>query len=494
MNQVPFEQSLSYINSSVASEWNYDKNDKLPEEYYSKSGKEVWWKCGKGHEWKARIISRTKLETGCPYCSGLLAITGENDLATVRPDIVSEWNWDRNKPILPSEVKINSFKKVWWKCSKGHEWKAQICSRARNGNGCPFCSNKKIKEGENDLVATNPELVKEWNYEKNTITPHMVTSGTNKKVWWICREGHEWEASIRNRSIGRGCPYCSGRRVISEVNDLATINPNLAKEWDYSKNTGISPKAISIKSNKKVYWKCSNGHSWRSTVASRSAGGGCPICSGRMLVEGINDLATINPRLALELHPSKNGNITSRNIMSGSRISVWWKCSKGHEWKASVYSRTAGKGCPYCSGRKAIKGETDLATLNPQLAKELHPIKNGDITADTLSVNSGKRVWWKCSKGHEWQVNVCSRNKGTGCPYCSGKKVIQGETDLLTLNPGLAKEFSLSKNGFLKAEMLTVCSGKKVWWKCEKGHEWRASVAHRNNGEGCPYCVGKKKT
>ena len=279
---------------------------------------------------------------------------------------------------------------------------------------------------------------------------------------------------------------------IEKIHNLLLRYPKLAEEWDYSKNIGISPNTISIKSNKKVWWKCKQGHSWMTTVSSRSVGGGCPVCSGRMLVEGVNDLATTNPQLALEFHPQKNKNITAKNVMLGSRVSVWWICDKGHEWKASVFSRKNGRGCPYCSGRQAIKGETDLKTLNPKLASELHPTKNIGITADTICVDSGRKVWWICNKGHEWQSKVTIRNRGAGCPYCAGKKAILGETDLATLNPDLAKEYHPSKNGELSVEMLTVCSGRKVWWMCDKGHEWRASVAHRNGGEGCPYCAGKK--
>ena len=102
--------------------------------------------------------------------------------------------------------------------------------------------------------------------------------------------------------------------------------------------------------------------------------------------------------------------------------------------------------------------------------------------------NSGKKVWWKCEKGHEWQARISHRNKGIGCPYCSGKKVLQGYNDLATINPELAKEWNCEKNGNLKPEDFTANSGKKVWWKCEKGHEWKATIANRNRGRGCPIC------
>lgn len=107
--------------------------------------------------------------------------------------------------------------------------------------------------------------------------------------------------------------------------------------------------------------------------------------------------------------------------------------------------------------------------------------------------NSHKKMWWKCNKGHEWQATIASRNKGSGCPYCAGKKVLKGYNDLQTVNPTLASEQNYGKNGNLVPDKLTANSSKKVWWKCEKGHEWEAQVYNRNNGRGCPYCAGRKK-
>ena len=71
----------------------------------------------------------------------------------------------------------------------------------------------KLVKGVNDLETLNPTLAEEWNYEKNgTLTPDQVTAGSNKKVWWKCKFGHEWEAIVGSRSKGHGCPFCSGRR------------------------------------------------------------------------------------------------------------------------------------------------------------------------------------------------------------------------------------------------------------------------------------------
>ena len=111
-----------------------------------------------------------------------------------------------------------------------------------------------------------------------------------------------------------------------------------------------------------------------------------------------------------------------------------------------------------------------------------------------VMANSHIKVWWKCDKGHEWQVRVASRTSGgSGCPICSGRKVLAGFNDLQTKEPRVAAEWHPTKNGALKPTMVTVGSTKKVWWKCPLGHEWKTVVYSRATGRkcGCPECAGK---
>lgn len=128
--------------------------------------------------------------------------------------LTEEWNYEKNQPLTPEKFTIASNKKVWWKCSKGHEWESIIANRARLGRGCPVCAGKKVIKGENDFATFYPHLLKEWNFEKNkNITPESFTSCSNKKVWWKCANGHEWESVISNRTVQKkGCPYCCGQK------------------------------------------------------------------------------------------------------------------------------------------------------------------------------------------------------------------------------------------------------------------------------------------
>ena len=139
-----------------------------------------------------------------------------------------------------------------------------------------------------------------------------------------------------------------------------------------------------------------------------------------------NSLATLNPDLVKEWHPTKNGMLTVQDVTTGSHKKVWWKCNKGHEWKTAIHNRakTVGTGCPYCSGKKACH-ENCLKILNSDLARQWHPTKNRDLTTQDVTCGSQKKVWWMCTKGHEWQSTVVNRTKGRGCPYCSGRRKLE---------------------------------------------------------------------
>lgn len=110
---------------------------------------------------------------------------------------------------------------------------------------------------ENSLEVINPDLCKEWNYKRNkNLHPKMFTANSGEKVWWICKNNHEWEAVIGSRNNGRKCPICTNRKLQIGFNDLKTLFPELAKEWDYERNMDLSPKEITKCSGKKVWWQC----------------------------------------------------------------------------------------------------------------------------------------------------------------------------------------------------------------------------------------------
>jgi len=269
---------------------------------------------------------------------------------------------------------------------------------------------------EKSLLNEHKELSKEWNYKKNTpLRPENFPSGSNQKVWWKCTKGHEWDAGINDRTHGSGCPYCSGRRV-GEDNNLKVKYPEVAKEFHPTKNGDLKPEDFTYGSKKKVWWICSKGHEWDAKILNRIYGQGCPYCSGNRVSED-NNLKVKFPEVAKEFHPTKNGDLKPENFTYGSNKKIWWICSKGHEWDVVISERTRGRGCPYCSGKR-VGEDNNLKFKFPKVAKEFHPTKNGDLKPEDFTWGSKKKVWWICSKGHEWDAGINDRTHGSGCPYC----------------------------------------------------------------------------
>lgn len=428
--------------------------------------------------------------------SQYLTLEKKNSLAFKYPGIAKEWNYEKNISLTPEMVSYASQKLIWWKCALGHEWQENVSSRTLNGFGCPYCSGHQVLLGFNDLVTKKPKLAEEWNYSKNgNLLPNMVTIGSNKSVWWKCTLGHEWQALISKRALaGNNCPYCTGKKVLSGYNDLVTINPPLAQEWNYEKNNELLPTIVTANSRKKVWWKCALGHEWQAVIASRNNGTGCPYCANKKVLSGYNDLSTVNPELSIEWNYEKNGNLLPNMVTASSELNVWWigkNCK--HEWQSTIENRNQGRGCPYCSGHKVLSGFNDLATNNPKLAEEWNYERNNELLPTKIAANSMKKIWWKCSKGHEWQAVVANRNRGTGCPYCTGKKVLSGYNDLATINPSLAGEWDYDKNDLCPTEVRPN-SHTIVWWICRKcNHNWEARIDYRNKNKSCPYCKNTAK-
>ena len=630
----------------LLSEWDYEKNQDIcnPSTVTIGSNKKVWWICSKGHSYMQSIDNRTSRGSGCPYCSGKKVLAGYNDLETLRPDLVSEWDYEKNTDITPNGVALHSNKKVWWRCSKcGHKWQTKIEVRAY-GRGCPECAKKQriksfresgyLRRGINDLATLRPDLLQEWDYKKNeNISPADFTCGSKEKIWWKCLIcGNQWQATIANRANNNsGCPKCMkhertsfpeqallyyvrqlypkaensyteifypsrreldiyipeigfgieydgkawhsdarsnrvGRekydvckahsikliRVSEEENNkdscdyyvyrdgfsdesldnaiidtlhfisdqavdvdsardrnkilkqyitviknksIAIRYPKEAKEWDVEKNDGITPEMVNAASDKKFWWKCEKGHSYQSSPANRLLGNhGCPICSGRQVLPGYNDLKTKYPDVAKDWDFEKNGEKRPSEISPGSIVKYWWKCNKGHSYQATPNNKTANHvGCPFCSGNRVLSGFNDLATTNPELL-EMWDYDKNTISPTSVSAGSTKKVWWRCDKNHSWEKRIIDQSKNCSCPVCGYRQVLAGENDLATTNPDLILEWDYEKNNISPSEV-TKTNETFVWWKCKEcGTSWKQKINVRVRvGTGCPKCGYENK-
>jgi hypothetical protein len=318
----------------------------------------------------------------------------KRSLAETHPELAAQADgWD------PTTVSAGSGRQVRWICNFGHVWKSTINNR-KNGNGCPVCSGRSVLVGFNDLQTTHPELAAQadgWN-------PTTVTAGSHKKVGWICNLNHQWQAQIYNRKNGNGCPVCSGQKVLVGFNDLQTTHPDVAANAD-----GWDPRKLLAGSNAIVGWKCEFNHQWKAKLANVANGHGCPVCSGRSVLAGFNDLQTTNPELAEQ---ADGWNPTTLKSKSGRIMN--WKCNYNHTWRARLDSRSYGLNCPVCSGQKVLVGFNDLQTTHPELAAQADGWNPTTVTA-----GSHKKVGWICNLNHQWSATVSSRTSGTGCPSCA---------------------------------------------------------------------------
>ena len=365
-----------------------------------------------------------------------------NSLASVHPELIPEWS-ERNLPLTPDKITFGSNKRVWWKGACGHEWETSVKARSK-GEKCPICSGARVIEGINDLVTLKPLLAQEWS-EKNKLKPTEVSVASHKKIIWKCKHGHEWEASVKSRTInGTGCPYCSHNKVLAGFNDLASQYPDIAAEWS-DRNLPLLPTMVTAFANSKAWWKCKDcGNEWHTLISTRSGGSRCPYCSGYTLLKGFNDLATTHPDIAAEWS-ERNYPLMPDEVNAKSRHNVWWKCKTcGNEWKSVINARVKGTVCPVCADRTVLAGYNDLATTDRKLLAEWDYEKNS-LLPTQVSRRSMKRVWWKCSLGHSWKAKISDRTIiGEKCTVC--------EKEYRSVFPGLAVAYYANQKG-LKVQL-----------------------------------------
>lgn len=413
--------------------------------------------------------------------------------------MIKEWHPSRNGNISPYNFSYGSHKLVWWKCLKCEgEWKAYIFNRAIHSQGCPYCSGKRISK-RNSLAVNYPALVNEWHPSRNgNLNPDNFSYGSNRKVWWRCREcDGVWEAYIPNRTIhGQGCPYCSGTRV-SDRNSLAVNYPDLVNEWDYANNGVLKPEDISFGSTRKVNWICPVcGYKWPCVIADRvRRGTKCPRCTDRITSKehpSKNCLALASPENVDEWHPTKNGDLTPWDVTKKSGRSAWWICKVcNEEFEALISNRTRpGRQCPVCSNKEIVR-HNSLGALYPGLEKEWDYQNNQESPYEVAS-GTQKKYSWKCEEGHSWSASPNQRtNRKSGCPYCSGHLATE-KWNLRVKFPDIAKELHPSKNHNLNPNEISPYSNKRLWWFCKKGHAWEDTVNHRTgSGRGCPKCYSQ---
>lgn len=512
----------------IAKEWHpYKNGDRKPSEFTSRSGQKVWWKCSKcGNEWEATIAHRTTDGRGCPICSKerlrqqliKLTVTKDHNFASVHPELAKEWHPTKNQDLKPEGVSPVSSLIVWWQCTKcGYEWQSKISNRVF-GNGCPRCSfvyqtsepeqavfyyvQKEFPDainsyhpkwlGKRSIDVYVPSLQLAIEYDGGAW--HKDSDRDNKKAELLKEHGITL-ARIREKhasAIDDGSIQFVSQKT---TEDISVINKPLEELFLWigkTYNINVNVDIDVIRDYEDII------AIFREQKEKRS-------------------LKKRFPELLEEWNYEKNEGIDPGLIPASSNKKVWWKCSRcGNEWKAVVNSRTrAGVGCPVCGRKELAKNRYktmlerrgSAASVNPELLSEWNTDKNGDLSLDQFTPQSGKIVWWKCSKcGYEWETSIVNRTKGHGCPICKlneglmqrHRKKLESEGSLKDNHPELEKDWDYSKNTEFTMDDVLSGSNKKAWWKCSVcGHEWETQINNRAKGHGCPKCavrLREKKT
>jgi hypothetical protein len=459
------ERNLAVLHPEVSDEWDFDKNQNIyPHEYLPKSETIMWWKCNHGHSWQAKNRDRTKGD-GCPFCSGR-RVSDKNNLFVKRPDIASQWHPTKNADYKPQEFTAGSGFVAWWKCEKGHEWQAQIVERKRSS--CPYCAGKSIGYG-NDLASTHPQIAEEWHPDNNSVKPSEITPGSDYVALWRCKKGHEWKATIGNRTRGTGCPFCKPHKSKKELkiySELeALFGAELGKKIAGSEADIYLPSMDIAIEYDGVYWHKNKIESDNRKNRVFNNNG---VKLLRVRESGLNKIEDYDIII--------DNNVSDLEMMHLIVDALVLLCPSSEKITESYKSENrliANE--MYFELSSMVRTNNNNPIDSEVLISEWHPEKNGALIPSDFAKFSPEKVWWQCKYGHEWQAPVSNRTQGNGCPYCCNQIVGFGN-DLESISPELAKEWHPTKNNGLLPNMVTPKSPKSAWWMCCEGHEWKTTI------------------
>lgn len=403
-------------------------------------------------------------------------------ISITNTEVIQYWNFNKNIGINPIEIYKNSKQKYWWICSKGHEWEStpRAIARRKNIDYCLICKG--------NLATNNPELLVEWDYKKNNKLPHEYLSSSHQKVWWNCKKGHSWFATIDNRArLNCGCPLCSNyywqksRIELMFLYEFKYIFPQTIGGYKVDK------KEIDIFIPEINLAIEMDGSYWHKNIEKRD-----------LIKNDIIKKSNINLIRVREYPLKKINEVDIVYSVKENKLDVFKKILKTIEQitnkdlsqyinmqefnNIEEYYKILSSQC---------KRENCLLLTHPEVSKEWHPTKNHRLTPEDVSQGSTLRVYWSCSKcKNEYDATICNRSK-SGCPYCKkcSKKLWMGNSFVDNF-PNIAKEWNYDKNINLKPENERILSHKNVWWKCENGHEWKRKIRTRTkNNSSCPFCL-----
>ncbi|DBA68598.1 TPA: hypothetical protein ACH3X2_013536 [Trebouxia sp. C0005] len=468
------------------------------------------WKCSAClHEWQTTVSGKVAGKTGCPKCAkanGGRKADGTRQkhptFAMAKHASLQQWDHDRNSKNgnFPDNTSLRSSKLIWWQCQecpkgKVHSWQAQAFSRTlfKRPTGCPCCFGNQLCEC-NSLQTVYPDIAGDFDAEKNGVTAAEVTSSAGTKYSWLSDEPGAKKRSVNQRT-----------------------NYTIKRDADFGEIEGRTGRGSLVDASRcvqeRVTWELGLTQETASGISSDS------VCKRQLQKEQrkefVPNISLLADKLQNQWHDKLNEHLGNVLIRPASRRKVWWSCDQcpdsfPHIWQATVFNRTYGTGCPFCSGM-AICQHNTLARKAPDVARFWDAKKNHPMSPNHVTVSSNMRAHWKCSAClHEWQARVLSKVcRQTGCPKCAkangGKKADgtrQKHPTFAVAKHALLQQWDHernSKNGNF-SDNTSLRSSKLIWWQCHecpkgKVHSWQAQAFSRTllkKPIGCPCCAGKK--
>lgn len=457
---------------------------------------QVWWRCKKGHEWKASIASII-WGNDCPKCRTRPSSV-ENNLSSTHPEIAKEWHPTKNKPYEPDKVLPMARLKVWWVCKNNHQYRVSIGSRTSTmKSGCIYCAGQK-PTWDNNLKHHFPEIAQEWDYEANhPLRPENVLPGKKQKAFWICPIDGSYPATISDRTGPRksGCPYCSGT-LVSDRNRLTILFPEIAAEWHPTKNAELRPEDFSYGSKEKVHWLCKNNHTYEAAINSRTnQGSGCKVCSKQTSKPELRLLAEIK-----SIFPDADSRYQLEKFevdvfISKFKIAVEYDGAYFHKNRAAhdVKKRDwiKKKGVKLYRLREAELPCFDANDIKVEFNKSLEK-----HVIDSLLL----QIFHEVDGAHQNLITSYLSKSGFQNEelykrYLSYYPNPLPENSLAIQRPDIAAEWHPEKNFPLTPENFTVGSNYVAYWVCkDKGCAYPARIIGRTkklNPIKCSVCAGK---
>ena len=473
-----------------------------------------------GYDWTTSICSQAR-GTGKCKCCELQRVTrkGFTDVFTLVPESKRFFNFKKNKDIDIYSIPLSDKETlIDWKCPDcQREWRSYMHYRIKGKKdhysfvGCRDCYHSKIHITP---VAARPDLIKYWDFKKNRargLDPNLTSAFSDEPADWKCKDcGYEWTVNIRSRSNSDGkCPHCNGyaKRIMTGVNDMLTLCPDLTRIYDFDTNekASIDIYKEGISSQKECHFKCQKcGYEWVSRLRDRieKLEDGtyrivdCPECSSLRLRK--TPYSVEFPLLAKMYRNDMNMTpLDSIRGLNGIKKTYYhWECLECRE----IFSSTlismimsydySTHGCPYCSRTKLRPGES-FADLHPELMDEYDPAN----TIDPYQVfpNNGEKAGWICRDcGHHWDATFALRHTGGGiCPVCNRTMVVPDKNSFAAVYPDYVKYWADSNER--KADEVFYNASIWINFICPIcGEEHSAHIEDFINGESCSYCKGTR--